>query len=236
MSSASGAWKWRSSERLAFSILERLGYEILEVHKRVVIDGVEVAEVDAVARGPDGELYAVEVKAGRVDVNAVRQAFSNAALLGYKPLVVGRGFADKAAEATAKQLGVRVVNLPDEIVVDVDELERAVEEATWSILERILEALDTASRLKPGDHGLLEALASSETFQEFAEKLGVTPQEAARRLADARRRGVLPRGLRGFAALRGYARLALSLLRLKALLDALGDAVERLERVAGSLA
>ncbi len=235
MSSPSGGWRWRSSELIAFRVLEDMGFEILETHKRLVVDGVEVAEVDAIAKGPDGEMYAVEVKAGRIDVTAVRQAYSNAALLGYKPLVVGRGFADEAAEVTAKRLGVRVVLLPDAFLVDVDELERSVEEAIWSALERLFDALGAATHLRPEDYELLSALAESTSLSELAEKLGVGQREAARMIAEARRRGVIPRGLRGFTALRGYARLALTLLKLRGLVDTLESSVERLEKLVEGL-
>ncbi len=235
MSSPSGGWRWRSSERIAFRTLEDMGFEILETHKRLTIDGVDVAEVDAIARGPDGEMYAVEVKAGRIDVTAVRQAYSNAALLGYKPLIVGRGFADEAAEITARKLGVRVVLLPDAFLTDVDELEKSVEEAAWAILERIFEALNAASNLRPEDYELLAALAESESLSELAERLGVGEREAARLLASARKRGIIPRGLRGFTALRGYARLALILLKLRGLVDTLESSVKRLERLVEGL-
>ena len=235
MSSPSGGWRWRSSERIAFRTLEDMGFEILETHKRLTIDGVDVAEVDAVARGPDGEMYAVEVKAGRIDVTAVRQAYSNAALLGYKPLIVGRGFADEAAELTARKLGVRVVLLPDAFLTDIDELEKSVEEAIWTILERVFEAVDAASSLRPEDYRLLSALAESESLSQLAEKLGVGEREAARLLASARKKGIIPRGLRGFTALRGYAKLATILLKLRGLVDTLESSIEKLEKLVEGL-
>ena len=235
MSSRSGGWKWRSSELIAFRALEDMGFEILETHKRLVIDGVEVAEIDAIARGPDGGLYAVEAKAGRIDVTAVRQAYANASLLGYKPLVVGRGFADEAAEVTARRLGVHVVLLPDAFLVDVDELERVVEEALWATIERLMEAIDATLAARPEDYRLLSALASSSTLEELSEKLGVDTRTAARMLGEARRKGLIPRGLRGFNALRGYARLALTIMKLRGLIDALTSSVERLGRLVEDL-
>ena len=235
MSSPSGGWRWKSSERIAFHTLEEMGFEILETHKRLVLDGVEVAELDAVARGPDGEMYVVEVKAGRIDVTAVRQVYANASLLGYKPLLIGRGFADKAAEVTAKRLGVRVILLPDAFLVDVDELEKSVEEAIWAALEKLFEAIDSAGRMKPSDYTLLEALASSDSLTDLAQKLNVDPRRAAQLVADARRRGLIPRGIRGFSALRGYARLVLSIAKLRGLVDTLESSVEKLERLVEGL-
>ncbi len=230
-----GARRWRASERIAEEVLRSLGFEILDKHRKVVVDGVEVGEVDMLARGPGGELYAVEVKAGRVDVTGLRQAYVNAMLLGAKPMVVARGFADEAAEKLAERLGVRVVNLSDVFLVDADELEEVVYEAVSRALSELLSALSRVEELEPRYTRLLEAVAGSEGLDEAAEKLGVSVEEAARLLAEARRRGVIPRSARGYAALRAYARLALSLLRLSVLTRRLEEAVEKLERLTEGL-
>ena len=42
--------RWRSSERIAEEILRNLGFEIVEHHKRIVVEGFEIGEVDFVAR------------------------------------------------------------------------------------------------------------------------------------------------------------------------------------------
>ncbi|AEM38806.1 RecB family-like endonuclease [Pyrolobus fumarii 1A] len=231
----SGEKRWRSSERIALHVLEEMGYRILETHKRIIIDGVEVAEVDAIVEAPSGEKYAVEIKAGRIDVTTLRQAYVNALLLDAKPMVVARGFADEAAEKLAEKLGVETVILSDSFLVDADELEEIVKEALASTIEDVIAALSRVSSLRPRDVELLRAIADSETLEELAKRLGVGIRDAARMLAEARRAGVVPRSLRSYAAIRGYARLALALLRLSALVDTLESSVERLERIASTL-
>ena len=65
MSSLSSVERWRSSERIAARLLEQLGYHVIDSHRKIMINNTEVGEIDFVAQGPDGETYAVEVKAGK---------------------------------------------------------------------------------------------------------------------------------------------------------------------------
>ncbi len=226
-----GSRRWRSSERIAEEVLRDMGFEVLERHHRIVVDGVEVGEVDILARSRNGELYAVEVKAGRVDVTALRQAYVNALLLGAKPMIIARGYADEAAEKLAEKLGVRVVNLSDVFLVDADELEEVVYESVSRALAELLEALSRIEALEPRYTRLLQAIAESSGLDEAAERLGVSVKELASMVAEARRKGVLPRSARSFQQLRGYARLALALLRLTSVTRRLSESVERLESI-----
>ncbi|HEC81192.1 MAG TPA: recombinase RecB, partial [Thermoplasmatales archaeon] len=105
--------KGLSSERIAKRLLESRGFHVLSIKHRVMDGEDKVAEVDIVAEDSEGVRYAVEVKAGRGDVNAVRQAFANAKLCGFKPLLVCKGFADDAARKVASKLGVEVVELSE---------------------------------------------------------------------------------------------------------------------------
>jgi len=179
---------WRSSESLASWLLEDLGFSVLEFNKRISIGGLEVGEVDMVAE-KDGALYAVEVKAGKADTASVKQAFVNASLLKAKPLVVARGADDKAL-ALAKELGVEVIVLPDLLVAGSDELRSIVVEAVVDSMLWLATLLTSCSRLEPGDERVLQAIASSDTFKEAAEALGVSPEDLARRLASIKGRGV----------------------------------------------
>ncbi len=169
-----GRRRWRASERIAYKVLVEQGYDILDVHRKIVIDGVEVSEVDAIAKGPDGEVYAVEVKAGRIDLQAIRQAYSNAVLIGAKPLIVGKGFADDAARAAAERLGIKVIELEDMFIVDPEELEEVVETALVNALVGVLRLLfDPAITVKPDSIDAIKALASSDSPVDAAKKLGV---------------------------------------------------------------
>jgi len=110
-------------------LLEELGFKVLETRHRVIVNGVEIGEVDVVAEDGEGTRWAVEVKAGKLDVNGIRQAYVNAVVLGLKPMVVCKGFADDAARQLAELLGVRVIQLSDVFLVEDEELELVVKEA-----------------------------------------------------------------------------------------------------------
>ncbi|MCS7106853.1 MAG: hypothetical protein NZ902_01935 [Acidilobaceae archaeon] len=183
----------RSSEALAASYLELQGFKVVEVHKKVVIGGVEVSDVDIVAE-KDGSLYAVEVKAGNVDVEAVRQAYVNAKLLGMRPLVVGRGLADERASAVAEQLGVELNIFPDVIAVSVNELRDAVYEAVYSAMSEIFYHLSSCDNLSAEDMEQLKFIAHSSSLLDAAERAGVSEREMAQMIARLSEKGVLPKG------------------------------------------
>lgn len=183
----------RSSEALAISYLELQGFKVVEVHKKVVVGGVEVSDVDIVAER-DGSLYAVEVKAGNVDVEAVRQAYVNAKLLDMKPLVIGRGLADERASAVAEELGVELNIFPDVIAVSVNELRDAVYEAVYSALSEVFYYLSSCESLSEEDMEQLKVIASSSSLLEAAEKAGLSEREAAQMVARLSEKGVLPKG------------------------------------------
>lgn len=187
-----GRSAWRSSEVLARSLLEDMGYRILEVHKRIIVNGVEVGEVDFLAER-DGIRYAVEVKAGLVDVSGVRQAYVNAELLGARALVVARGSDDKAREL-AGRLGVELVLLPDIVYASTDDLYMAVREAVYDAVGELLSVAEHCGALGEEELETLKALSGSDTVKEAAERLGVGVDDLAKRLAGLRRKGVLPRG------------------------------------------
>ncbi|HIP85046.1 MAG TPA: recombinase RecB [Pyrodictium sp.] len=202
----------RASEDIAFRFLEEFGYRVIETRKRVVVDGVEVGEVDAIAVDGEGVKWAVEVKAGALDVNDVRQAFVNAMLVGAKPLIVCRGYANEAARKVAEKLGVKVIVLSDWFLVDSVELALVVESVFERVLERFLKQIVSAgSRVREDDVKLLRVLAESSSIVDAAERLGAGVEDVARLLASLRERGVLGnwRGwigvrLGAYAALLGY--------------------------------
>jgi len=187
-----GRRAWRASEEAAARLLEEMGFRVLRFHERIVVGGVEVGEVDMVAE-KGGEVYAVEVKAGSADVSAVRQAYVNARLLGARPLIVARG-ADERARAVADELGVEMILLPDMLYAGFDEVREAVEEAVEAAIDNALSFISNCGRIEEGDLPVLEALASAETFGEAAERLGVSVDELASKVAELGKRGVLPRG------------------------------------------
>ncbi|MEM0162466.1 MAG: YraN family protein, partial [Thermoproteota archaeon] len=93
--------KGLSTEDIAISILESLGYSVLERRKQVVVNNVKVAEIDIVARDQEGNLLAIEVKSGKASVTDIRQVFSNSKLINAKPLLICKGFSDSSAISLA---------------------------------------------------------------------------------------------------------------------------------------
>jgi predicted RecB family endonuclease len=194
----------RSSESIAASILESSGFKVLGFNRKVVLDGVEVAEIDIIAE-KEGALYAVEVKAGVADVSTVRQAYVNALVAGMKPMIVARGV-DEAAKALARRLGVEVIVIPDELLVSADDLREIVEDAVASALLRVLSVVAWCGRLEGREREVIEAIASTSDIVEAAERLGMRPEDLYRTLGSLRRKGILPpmhsyKGLKSAAAL-----------------------------------
>ena len=153
-------------EDIVEDLLTSMGYEIIGKRSEVNIGDVRVAEVDIVA-SKDGELWAVEAKAGKVDVSGVRQAYVNAKILGAKPLIVCRGFSDESARVLADTLGVTVMLLPEYIYISVEELEGIVSMGLLRALNVLLSFMSSVSR-KPR---VLEAFMKCEDFECFCREV-----------------------------------------------------------------
>ena len=221
--------RWLASEKIAFRLLEERGYRIVETNKPIVINDVMVAEIDAIAVDPKGDTYAVEVKAGRVDVNGLRQAFVNAQLIGAKPLVVCKGFADDAAKALASQLGIDVIELEDVFLVDSEELEAVVETAVVEALLDLIELIISARPLKPEEAIRMKALSESRDIIEAARRAGISVEDMANAVKRLKKETRLARG-----GWRGV-RLAATLIVLRSILDAKLKELDRLIRVVEDL-
>ena len=196
----------RSSVILAAALLEELGFKVIEAPMHVVINGVRISDIDIVAER-DGVTYAVEVKAGMADVSSVRQAYVNAKLTGYKPMIIARGV-DEAAALVAKELSVEVITLPDMLVAGPDEIREIVEEAVYDAITRVIGVISSCNKLSDDEVRLMYTLLDSDTISDFAEKLGVQLDEAARILASLRRK--LGIGSASFKTLRALAGIALT--------------------------
>ncbi len=201
---------WRSSEAIAAKILEDLGYSVVDKHVQVEVDGVQVSDVDLVAE-KDGVRYAVEVKAGMADVNAVRQAYVNARLTGMKPLIIARGADDRALKVS-KRLGVEIITLPDLVIAGADDVREIVEEAIWSAIVRIASIPRHCGELDSTDLKVLEAIASTDTITEAADKLGASVGDVAKVLDKLRRLGFMPKPQK-YSMVKALASLTLILCR-----------------------
>jgi predicted RecB family endonuclease len=196
----------RASESVAASHLESMGFRVLEFHRKVVVDGVEVSDIDIVAE-KNNIVYAVEVKAGLADVSSMRQAYVNSVLTGMRPAIVARGYSDEAARAVASRLGIEVIILDDQLFVQPDELRELIVDAVEEALERVTLPLSFCGSLGEEDLRAVRAIASAEDFSSAAKLLGVTAEQLGRLVESMRRRGVMPRG--DFRAMRVASRLLL---------------------------
>jgi len=199
--------KWRSSENIALQYLEENGYKIIERNYKIKIDNIEVGEVDAIVEDSEGCKYAVEIKAGNIDVNGIRQAYVNAELLKMKPLIIAKGYADESAEKLAEQLGVKIILLSDVYLVESEELETVVYSAINRILQDVLDTLINNQSITPEELDFIEKLAYSKTIKDLAEKCNLGLNEVVWKIKRLENKGVLKSRGRGFQELRLQAQL-----------------------------
>jgi len=194
-------------EDLAEGLLVRLGYVIKERRKKIVFEGVEVAEIDYLAE-KEGEKYVVEVKAGRISVNDVRQVYTNSVLVNARPMIIARGYSNASAKVTAEKLGVEVLILDEYLqIVSMDELSAILGSVILSTLSKLL--LAGSSLPENIDEEALSAIAGSKTYEELKAKL----KNPNKIISEFRRLGVFT--LSGdFNVLRVQAEIALQKLRL----------------------
>jgi len=228
----SSSQRWHSSERIAQKLLEDMGLKVVETNKKVIINNVEVGEVDIVARDDEGNMYAVEVKAGKLDVTGVRQAYINAILLEMKPMVICKGFADDAAYELASHLGIKVIQLSDIFLVESEELEivirEAVEDAVSSIFELILEPLPT---IRDNEKKLIEVLASAHTLQDAASKLDIPLEVLLKNIDTLRSQGVIPKWARKWSSIKRCAQILATKIKIYDQIMALQQMLDKMQQV-----
>lgn len=174
--------KGLSAEDVATSILENLGFSILERRKSVIVGGVKVAEVDIVAKDPEGNVLTVEVKSGKASVTDVRQVFSNSKLLNAKPLLICKGFADSSAVSLASELEVRYLLLPEYYLFTLEDFKEVANEVIYGILTLYL-SLDI-DNMTEEDLKIIETVSSSNSFSEAAAKLNISEEELGKQISN----------------------------------------------------
>ncbi|MEM2617395.1 MAG: YraN family protein [Thermofilaceae archaeon] len=197
----------RASVEIAKRALESRGLNVMEESVRIRVEGFDVGEVDLLARGPHGELYAVEVKAGQASPSDVKLLYANSVLLNAKPLLVARALS-KEAEALAAKLGVELLELCDLLVVDQEELYNTVKGAVEDAVLNLLAGLKALGREEAMQ--VLEAIAKGGSLSEAARELGVGEEELVRRLGELRKEGLVP-PLAGLKQMKLYAQTVCSL-------------------------
>ncbi|MEX2739563.1 MAG: recombinase RecB [Candidatus Wukongarchaeota archaeon] len=226
--------KGRSSERIALGILERLGYEILETNRIVNVGEAEAFEVDMIALSQEGQKYCVEVKAGQAGVSDIRQVFADSEVLGLKPMLVCKGFANEAAEAVAKKLDVKMIPFSQYyVLLEPEELEVVVRSAVQDVLNEYgFFPLPLWEAIKEEDWRLIERITAAESFKEAAQHLGLSVEDLGRRIGDLRRRGIFPGKGQSFMDLKRHSQ---QLIQRYSLIRRLDKIEERLKKIEESL-
>ncbi len=174
----------------------------MKTRERLKVDGVDVGEVDLIAEDAEGTRYAVEVKAGKVTVGDLRNAYGTAHLLKMKPLIVCRDFADKAAELVAKELGIKVIRMARYFLVEPEEIRKVLEEIVCRTLEEELLGLLEALEMSPKDARILQELSESRSISELTSRLQLPERQCKELIGALRKRYRLLRKARNFEDLR----------------------------------
>jgi len=149
-----------------------------------------------------------------------------------KPLVICKGFVDDAAKAAAEELGVKVIELSDQFLVDAEELEVIVRESVENILDEYLESILTPlPELSKEDLEILKALAENPTITEAAKALNTDILGLLNRVNRLKRKSVLPK-TRSYGDLRRRSKILLYKFMFE---KRISDVVERLEKILSSI-
>jgi predicted RecB family endonuclease len=218
--------KGLSSERIAKRLLESRGFHILST-KHVIKEGDEkVAEVDIVAEDSNGERYAVEVKAGKGDMNSIRQAYANAKLCEYKPMLICKGYADDAARKAALKLDVNVVELSEYyLLLEPEELESIIKKCVEEVFETH-GFLPYSAEINDKDRKLLKAISTAKNFDEISEKIKINRKDLGKKIDDLTIRGILPKRSLSFRDLK---RCSSSILVRSKIMSKLNEIEKRLK-------
>jgi len=218
--------KGLSSERIAKRLLESRGFHILSTNQFIEEEDEKIAEVDIIVENSNGERYAVEVKAGKGDVNSIRQTFANAKLCGYKPMLICKGYADDAARKVAFKLNVKVVELSEYyLLLEPEELESIIKKCVEEVFETH-GFLPYSIEVDDKDKKLLKAISTAKNFDEAAEKINIDRKKFGKKMEDLTTRGIIPKRSLSFRDLK---RFSSSILARSEIISKLDDIKRRLK-------
>ncbi|AFZ70016.1 putative endonuclease (RecB family) [Caldisphaera lagunensis DSM 15908] len=183
----------RSSESIAADILQQLGYKIVDMHRKVVINNIEISDVDIIAE-KNGMKYAVEVKAGPADVSSIRQIYVNSKLLNMIPMIISRGLADEKAEELAKELNVYFISLSDQVITNLDEIYASVKEALVDFLSDFFKFVTKCDMMSENEVKLVYSIAVSEDIIEASKNFGMPLEDFTKLISNLHNKGFLPSG------------------------------------------
>ncbi|NIN52704.1 MAG: recombinase RecB [Nitrososphaeria archaeon] len=221
----------QSSERIARTVLTRLGFEILETNKRVVIEGSEAFEVDIIAVSPDGEKYCVEVKSGLGSVSDMRQVYADSKVLDLKPMMVCKGLADDAAAVIARELGVKVVPLSEYyLLLEPEELEVILRNTVQEVLNEYgFYPLPTLESLKEEEFMVIKEIANASSFADAAKALDMSIDDLGHKIGELRAKRTFPRQQQSFEAMKRFSENLVNRYHLLHRLEIIEKCLKRIE-------
>lgn len=178
-----------SAERIARRMLESKGFSIIETNYKINSKGENIAEIDIIAE-KDGERYAVEVKSGKASLTSVRQAYANAKLAGYKPLLICKK-SDDAIKEASKKLNVEIMEISEYyLLLEPEELESIVKKCMEDVMEEygFLPSLS----IDKDTYKFFKGIANSQDFEDAKKILKMNDKEFRNKISQLKKQGMLP--------------------------------------------
>ena len=182
-------------------MLENKGFNIVATNYKISSKGENIAEIDILAE-KNGQKYAIEVKSGKASLSSIRQAYANAKLAGYKPILICKK-SDEATKEAAKKLGVELIEFSEyHLLLEPEELETIVK----NCMEEVMEEYGFVPHLflNEKDVKLFEVIAKSSSIENVLKKLKMNDKKFGERLAELSRKGILPSRSLSFKDLKKY--------------------------------
>jgi len=182
-------------------MLESKGFAIVATNYKINSKGESIAEIDIVAE-KDGERYAVEVKSGKANLTSIRQAYANAKLAGYKPLLICKK-SDEATKEAAKKLGVEIMEFSEyHLLLEPEELESIVKKCMEEGLEEY--GFIPSLYLNEGALKIMRAIAEAKDFKQAAKILKIKEEKLGNEIAKLTKKGLFPSRSLSFRDLKKY--------------------------------
>jgi len=223
-----------SAERIARRMLESKGYSIIATNYKINSKGENIGEIDIVAE-KDGEKYAVEVKSGKASFSSIRQAYANAKLAGYRPLLICKK-SDEATKEAARKLGVEIIEFSEyHLLLEPEEIESIVKNCMEEVMEKY--GYLPHAFMSGGDIKFFGVIAESQNMEEVIKKLGIDEKKFGEKLSSLSKKGILPSRSLSFKDLKKYSMSVISQIeiveRLKEIEREVKDIKKMLQRIIG---
>ncbi len=196
-----------SAERIARRMLESKGYAIIATNYKISSKGENIGEIDIIAE-KDGEKYAIEVKSGKASLSSIRQAYANAKLAGFKPLLICKK-SDEATKEAAKKLGVEILEFSEyHLLLEPEELESIVKNCMEEVMEKY--GYMPYAFMSNSDIKFFKVIAEAESIEDALKKLKMSEKKFGEKLARLSKKGVMPSRPLSFMDLKKYSMAVIS--------------------------